>query len=502
MKHKVRTLIIAISTLSITALLTGWRYLAYQQALKAARPDLLYELTLNDPLFYSQNLDPQRLRKSVSEMKKDETRLRNAIKRKYSASASLAKSIDEYLDETISIYYSLIVSDYRLTFLHPVDFLNQIPLVIENTDKFLKDKDVKSAADLIKSYQEAARAYQKAARDQRKILELLAKINSQKLETLYTTLAVSTNLKILINDFKLIEKNAAALQSEIAARERCLWKGDCSLVRNLNYLSPPAAENTQYSPTFSPSLANSESPISEDLLDASGYESRRLGPYLIRTDCFGRLNNFDSRSELPLYIILQKDEAGELFIPKLTIENFYEKTSLETTIYGKRLTEKGIPFDFQHEGFGYICPNMEYWGALSFTAAGDKLTYLPEMLNTITANLSNLTLRLNYSDQFVLPIWLLGFQSGYSITYLPMSETVWQINERPIYMEVQAKRSPAYITYTELKKMGLSNDTIKTYHFSSEKFKKELIEEIKKQNNGLNLLSNDLIKNTLRLFRR
>lgn len=441
-------------------------------------PDQLYEITVKDPLFYSPAVNAERLRASIEALEKREREYKSAWSVKQIQSAALPNNNfwqNSPKIKEVNRYFEEVVSGRNFTFLHPLEFLKQIPSVMENTDVFLKNKDAGSAVKLLESYEKAVNAYKKSAGEQREILENLAKLQPAAEQTYYFGLAAPTNIDILLKDFRLIEKNAMALEKEVENRKQCFRRGACFF--------PASADNGAISredvSAVKDSAAAAEGDkiklIPEYLLEANGENSKKFGPYFIKTVCFG---NDDDNFNPQRYLYLFITEQGN-FMPKLATENFYFDLSRDNTLYGKKLMESGLSFDFQPDGADYLCTNLGYWFDLSLVTAGDKLAYLPEMVNTVISGLKVLITG-NKLITFPLPsVYLIAFHSDYSLFYFPSVRGFWIIKDQPqYYMERTARINNYYKTYTELKS-NMSDEEIKTFHFNSTAKREEIIQEMK-----------------------
>lgn len=431
------------AAIAISALLSliGWEYLNYQKKLESANPEFLYEITLADPLFYSPKLDTKKLEMSVEGLKSQEKLLRNQLPEKYPK-----------------------------TFLYPLEFFKLLPIVTKDTKTLLEKKDFKSGVKLLNDYDKTVHAYKKAASEQKKFVETLAS-NPAFAKRHYIELSSATNLNVLLNDFTLIEENGLALQNEVEKRKQCFYKGICPAI--ISRETAPKAETPKKSATV-----KTVQVIPEELLTINDSRFQKLGPYFVKTACFGNTKE-NPKPEQLMYILLETlskpDLIMPIFNPKLVGENYYYDLTFNRTIVGETLIGRNVKFYFQPEGANYLCADLEYWSDLSLAATGDKLVYFPEMINALANNLATYRKALPLNP-LPSPDILMAIFSNYSLGYMPFHESVWRISERPRYMEKEALRPIAYKTYTELKKI-YSIKIFKTFHFRLSDIRERLIAE-------------------------
>lgn len=475
-----KILMAAIVLTSLVVIL--WGYFNYTSKLDKTHPELLYELTATDPLFYSPALDSNILKRTFTALERNEEEFKNIIIRKYdylSRRREINNSATISANEKTENFMFGENSGLRRgkTFMHPLGFLKLLPVIAEDTKKFFETGKARDAARLLDDYEIIVKEYEASAKEQLRNLKQMKELLGSA-DRRYLTLTSATNLNILLYDFSLIVKNAAQLKKEIESRKKCFWKGVCenpesrpSLpgeAKPYSTIPTNAAKNNQFISVPRPTL------IPDDLLTIKGFAAERLGPFEIRTSCFGNPAADSQKPIRSVYLFITRDGG---FSPKLAEENFYFDLSHDKTTFGKKMLEDGIKYDFQPDGENYICVNLEYWFDLSLASKGDKLAYFPEMLKEIAENLEAITATQFTNETLPQPDFLLATRSDYAVSYLTAIPSIWRIREKPKFIEDGGSLINYYKTYSELKKQ-MGDDEIRNFHFDSFKARKEMIKAL------------------------
>lgn len=267
-----------------------------------------YQVTLEDPIFASHNINESELEKSINLIDKHQ-------------SSFLEKfNVEEEIVST--------------------EFLRAVIQVSKSQEAFMGNVSLESANNLIKNQEEAQGVYLESISRLQKSLQLLG---GEEKKYSFVNISSRTTDEIIASDLELMKKNGEALRAEINERKKILT-GDTDYTRSpKNILADFYVEKT---------LPSNLIPR-ERLPESLGVFDNNL--YLVKTGCFG---NFDSKT--PFYIsILNSQDAGPIIRFKSAQENYYAKLS-ENIPIEKELIEKGLNWRIIQEGNTYRCNELEY----------------------------------------------------------------------------------------------------------------------------------------------
>jgi hypothetical protein len=444
----------------------------YRLKITTAELDAFKELTKNDPLFYSPFFDTPAFISAVDNLEKSEQVL------KKTALNNLA---------TISAAYGQEYSDLiRNTPLFPTNFLKLLPKIAQSTDDFLANPTRTKARTLLSQYEHAQSAYEDNAR---MMTEAFAEIDAHIPDDrplFYFFTDSATSLKIVQSDFELIYQNSLALKTEIQSRRDCLSGKQPCPVTTAKTLSSEII--TQATPVI-PSGKNTA--LISETLPFTNMNRTVAGPYIISSSCWS-----DAKKEQQMYAIYSEKNGATSVLPKLADENYYRLVSSQVTdAIGKAIREKGLSMYNQPEGTTYECSDLTFYPEiLKRDFLHNEMTKNNVSTETITSSqnyahlwnnpfgiltpalqsLADYTNLLETSQRigtdFVLsPQFLFITRSAYSLTYLPIADSVWRLETQPTYQiarddYIRMNTRKPFATLTELQKRGISNEDIKKAH--------------------------------------
>jgi len=285
--------------------------------------DLLafYQWTKEDPLFYSPDLNTDKLIQVVNSIDEHQ--------RKYL----------DYIKEKNHIY--------------PTDFLKSFAQVAKLTREFLKSPTLEMAQNLIAKQKKTTHFYKIEAENLSSVI--LKKGPNKKFAPVTILSARST--ETITSGLALIAGNASLLSSEIDKRELCLMaRGDC--LRPSNKFEKPA------------SLVIDDSNLKKAFLDKKLIfaplektfdDSSIQGPYRAKTPCFGWGENFSSPEHY--FYINNKTEDIDI---ELATEIYFRKLSSGTQAPDEKiLKDSGINYLHANASGYYYCDNNEYFAEIA-----------------------------------------------------------------------------------------------------------------------------------------
>lgn len=386
-----------------------------------------YEITKADPLFYDESLDGEALAVELSRIEKLEAKMGGFLE---------------------------------------IEHLKLLPEIKIETERFLKDPDFLKAFRLLNLPKEFVRRYKKGVESHRVALEQAAG-NKRNQKIIY--FGSATTPGIIIDDLKLIIKNAQTLEKEIREHEKCLWKGECKI------------QDTRYQiQDTEPELQKNITLLPPEILAPERYDTFR-GPYVTKNGCFGFEAGGEPKTQL--FYIFEREEGGrKILFPKLATENYYSELEKEARPFAEYLVRRGFRYDQERETNDYRCSDLTYWPEILEAARLEKgggpspakLWTLPYIFRTMPA-LDFLNLRaeiLGPPD----PLYFLTVANPYSLIYLTFSPAVWQLEERPRFLDKNSYPLPPGIkTYSELRREGINDTELKKAAFPELKLLEEFI---------------------------
>ena len=453
-----------------------------------------YNLTKEDPLFYSPFLESKEFRMSLERLKEAEKQLKEV-------------SIESYIrnKDPEAIETSYYIKTLREVTIFPYQFLGSLILVNQATDDFLENPSIEKGHQLLVLYEGAANFYLQEISG---LINVIEAIEEKQRKELILLVDSQTNLDIILVDYKIIRQNAYALKEEIDQRKKCLEGGtDCSRLKkehSIDYFLQLLEKN------FSPQKElKPEVELVRHTLHVIFPEGEVKDPYKIESSCWESPDNNHW-----IYLIYQKSEGESSVIFKLAEQNYYIKTKIPPQ--GKReqaIAEKGLDFSPIIETHHYNCTNLIFYPhilTLDFLKKQIKqqaikaeqlikereytlliqnqFGLLPPAINKISSVLNFHAQQVRWEDNYYPPLNYLygGMESAYSLFYLPYARSVWRLDEKLRYLSLKeekvfvAEADKRFYTLSELKDMGYSKVEIKKFHINLIELLEDLLEFEKK----------------------
>ncbi len=393
-----------------------------------------YEITKADPLFYDPSIELDKFDNAVTDLSISEKNFRNTYQK--------------YLETKDEKIFS---RDWEL---FPIDFLKELSTTIKKTDKFLKEPTFFKASGLLQAYKRSTTSYKKNAELQLMAISNLIKANPSILKRKIHFLGSATSLEVVKSDLELILENTAALETEIAAREKCLYSEECAETIN----NPPEKEFVQTLDETNQAL------LSVDLLRPPYGYGKILGPYFLKSGCWGWEQDKIGKLEPKIQAFYLFEKNGKI-TPKLATEIFYiDYKALEASWKTAELfLERHVRFQEQSATNDYRCPDLTYLPRLYAAAYHRTILWgLPYLIERVASTLEFLTL-----DQKLLKtssdnLYILSSRTDYSLLFLPYAKTVWRIEKTPQYfIKENIPLDRGFETHRGLLAKGMSDENLK-----------------------------------------
>lgn len=268
-----------------------------------------YELSRDDPLFYSPYVDADLLDEAAKLYDDyEEIFLSNLSEPKYE-----------------NLYYLYKGGEINMV---PHDFLEMLPKTVDKTEEFYGDPSYENAEELIGLYKEAAKAYRMGIEE---IIELFEETMSldpheTRRRSVFTSgFGVGTTYEGIEKDLDLVLKNAERLEEEVKDRESCLHGVHCpevaTEIEDIDYGEVDRKEDLEIIVAPEALLERSEK-IGIDREDVTV-----KGPYFIETACWGWGDNetFEPRELLVYYGLGYMNGTWVPSARALATERYYEK---------------------------------------------------------------------------------------------------------------------------------------------------------------------------------
>lgn len=426
-----------------------------------------YNLTKEDPLFYSSFFEEESFQKSLDRLKMEEIKLKNVAIDNILKNKEKNKIEDIFILETNRLF--------------PYQFLETLISINIKTNEFYKNPSTSLGKDLLNLYDDAVDFYIKDVSARISVIEKTGKYRNPN-QYFFFVDSVSS-LDVIKNDLLTIKKNGNQLREEINKRKGCLLgKEKCEetlIIRNNNIYSDLLSREN-----FSFKGENADF-IKKSIQSGSNNKKDVFGPYKISSPCW-QSPNFEQW----MYLSISIDDNGEIsMFPKLATKNYYEKISENNTLS----YEKYFEFLYRADATSYRCTNLTFYPellVLNFIKEGKKngtigadeleknLDYkillenqfglLSPALNAISNHILTLRELMKIDNTFITPEFLFSIRAPYSIFYFPFAKSIWRIEDELQYLIPKEKwpitdRSE-YYTMDELEKLGYTIEKIKTFH--------------------------------------
>lgn len=293
---------------------------APETKLEIMRLAAFYQWTLEDPLFWSPDLELSELKTSVDNLKEEHERLIEAME--------------------------------ASTNLYPVEFLDKWVETANLTKDFIDNPTDLQTGRLINTQKELIKLYEK------EVSELSGEIPEKEMKLVgLNTLHTPKTLKA---DLGKIKENAKALRGEIEKRENCLTgKGECTRPA-YGFKKPKSGANQPEEPNddlLDPEL------VYQHPDDKRLYQSTQSsGPYSIQTPCFGWNDDLSSPTHY-FYVKGAKYLKYNKEYPdvKLATDVYLYKLSPDSEVYSDRQKAlQGIEYEHLGSTNMYLCPDLAY----------------------------------------------------------------------------------------------------------------------------------------------
>ena len=438
-----------------------------------------YELTLKDPLFYSPFFNVNEWQEAIKGLEEEEAETKKVL---------IANMGGGEVDKVLIL---------EKNNFFPYQFLENLILINQKTNEFLKNPSVELGGELLDIYDKAADSYIQDSSSTIKILN-----ETEKVQSYYFFVDAVSSPEVTKNDFLTIKENGYKLKEEIAKRRSCLLgRGDCQALLKTK-------ENASFFALIE-SLESGEFNLKEEKIEfikstLSQYNPSEVkGPYKIKSLCWQNPN-----FEHWMYLIYFEQNNKTLVLPKLANQNYYIRIiDMPASKVDTMLWEKGVNFYIQPEATTYECMDLTFYPQLltldflkekiekSLIAKKDlekNLDYkllienqfglIAPAINTVSNNLEVFKL---YSviNKSVAPLeYLFSVRTAYSIFYFPFAKSIWRIDKRLQYFVPEKEKplmtaeSELFITLDELEKLGYTKTEIKKFHVDIIDFLNTLLE--------------------------
>lgn len=469
------------SILTILAILAAvFIFFAVKDRQKANQENLaaFYEMTSQDPLFYSPFFNKNDFEAAINGLAESEA----FFKKSAADNLKLEANANE-------AWHGPILENARL---FPFRFLNSLTAINSKTEEFLKNPSPKQARNLLALYDGAADSYLESVSA---LIDGLKQTEKKKMLDYYFFFVDNvSSVNVAKNDLLAIQANGRALKEEIKKRRKCLLdKTFCRISAPKDTADFVDSLNAEFN------LKGGKIDFIKSTLRSAPQEEIK-GPYEIVSSCW---QNPDSKQWL--YLVFYEEDGKTLLIPKLANQSYYRKivTGAKGWASDRILSEKNIDFIRMVETNNYQCLDLTFYPrllALDFIKSqidAKKITIgdlsadpqyrllmenqfglLAPTINRIARNLKSLGLNLEINKLTLPPEYLLLVRSDYSLFYFPFAKSIWRIDEQPRYF-VPAKEQPEkksdYSTLDDLKNLGYTYEDIKKFNISNLIFYEDIL---------------------------
>lgn len=408
-----------------------------------------YSMTKNDPLFSDASMDVSFLQESANKLKKIDD--------------EILQTNEKFQENLSEKDRNIFPKGWRLW---PDEFLLTLPSIHEATNTFLTFPTKKNATALLKRYEQATQFYKKGIQLHIEAMETVLKRRPEVRAKNILFLGSATTPEIVLNDFKLIQKNAEALEKEIEHRKQCLYHGLCSAKR-----TPPSNTSTQKVIDV-PFL-----PLKLTILGIDEDTEIVTGPYWASTGCFGFADD-GSVYNHPFYIKVRKTENEKTFLkPLLSNTKYYlDYRSIPKIPSAKINLNQGIEIRPHPEVNDYLCTDLRYLPELIIQYLNEskkitnnysrknKLVTLPYLLQHTLSFSSFLIDESRYRKKPLDPLYLLVDRSAYSLYFGTFSPAIWRVVNTPTFLIQKDFRDvvirSGYKEYKDLISDGMNDEEI------------------------------------------
>jgi len=267
-----------------------------------------YKVTKEEPLFTSPGMDYQKFAASI---------------------------------EVLADYHNELLKKLKLKDnVVPLNFLKSIPKVAASHSLFIKKPTARNAAKLISSYESAQKNYRA---DLAGLIKKVEQFFPYENEQEFVSLGSATSNKTILDDWRLMLKNAGALKKEINYRQGILANGTYSDKTRAIKL-----KNLKKYPEDVPLLKTEELVVQEE------FQDKLRGPYIVET---AALKRKVSPEYYYVYDVYYRNRM--VFMTKLATDNFYERITPITSVE-KNLIKEGYKWKPNWDGNTYHFTDNEW----------------------------------------------------------------------------------------------------------------------------------------------
>lgn len=412
-----------------------------------------YDLTLEDPLFYSSFLNHDEFERAINGLEESESKLKEA----------LARGGEIVTGKEINLF--------------PIQFLKDLALINKKTNEFIEKPSINLAKDLLDSYDAATDSYLQG------ISSLIQNLRKDEEMILFFVDSASSS-EIIKNDFLVIRENGYKLKEEIEKRRECLMgTGNCQDLLSKKESNSHLTVNEEFN------LKGEKIDFIKDVLP---YHEEGIikGPYKIKSFCWESPN-----FEHWLYLIYAKQDNKILSLPKSAEQNYYRRIpSPPRTEEHAAILGRGLEFVSQIETTTYQCTDLTFYpellvidfineqiknGSITESELEEKSDYkllmenkfglMAPAINTLSRHLNTLV---QYSETYESAIsfdYVILARTAYSMLYFPFAKSIWRIEKDMQYFLPKKDASEDesekyYLTLDQLKKLGYTNENITNFH--------------------------------------
>jgi hypothetical protein len=398
--------------------------------------------------------------------------------------------------------------------LFPYQFLKDLILINQKTNKFLKNPSQNLGKELLSLYDSAADKYIRSVEEKIQILKNSKYLQNPNAPVYYFFIDSFTDSNVIKNDFQIIKENGLRLKEEIAQRKKCLsgWKS-CQesllsdkridiYVDSLNSKFDLRGKNVDFP-------KNMYIQYQTQLLKPT----ETMGPpYKVISSCW----QGPSREHWMYFFLVKFKNGKSRYIAKLADQVYFYKfpTSSENKLY-KTFVNAGFIFALALETYPYECPDLTFYPQLI------TLNFLKEHVKSNKITKENLEKELNYrllmENQFGLitplidnisdttkflrdnllfmnnglgPDQLIATRSVYSIFYFPFARSIWRTDKKLQYFVPKEKVPEMLFTFRQNMATTVTIDDLREMGYNEDEMEKLLADTIDLLNLIKSLLGN------------
>jgi hypothetical protein len=282
---------------------------------KVLRLAIFYQITKEDPIFMGPGLNIDRYNKSLENMERINSELKNDVGLK-----------DDLL---------------------PISYLKETAEVLDKSNKFNNSVNFNYARDLLFSYKKTVKEYFNQSQGLGKVIN-----ESNVPVSIFNQAGGVTSKEIILSDIDKMSLNSKKLNKEIANRDRCLNISTffCNRVIEEKFLGTSLKDNSDNNVDI---LAIEDISYPKDI-----GESIFSGPYKITSLCFKKENDIHDYEYL--YVVENEGPNGKRNTPRIATNNYYVKVGPGDDILSRTYRDNGFDWRFESMVNSYHCNDTSY----------------------------------------------------------------------------------------------------------------------------------------------